>query len=166
MSEKKEQEEIKKNRKRVLEKEKARWKTWSKATKVYFFSAIVVSIVSFLASILSLSLPMVPLDVSPKILESVIRLDGVLFGFTAVMLSLVYREIRFRNKKFSNITTKLEVFSVTSFLCYLLSIFMSFSFLMNQTRGNEIFVPVILTCFGGLCSSIYVVFSIIEIEEE
>ena len=135
---------------------------WRRIATVYFFSAIIVIIASFFALILSLPLPEVPVDVSSKVLENVIRLNGVLFGFTAAMLSIVYYKEKSYDEKFYATT----VFSVTSFLSFLLSIFIAFCFLINQTQSSQIFVPVILTCFGGLCSSVYIVLTVIGIEKE
>jgi hypothetical protein len=90
----------------------------------------------------------------------VIRLNGVLFGFTAAMISIFYFRAEIQHKKFLAIT----VFSVTAFISYLLSIYMSFSFLMTGEHSGGIFLPVIITCFGGLCSSVYTV--LITVEKE
>ena len=129
----------------------------------YFFCAIIVLIVTILSFIFSsYAFSPVSLEVSERVLENIIRLDGVLFGFTAIMTSLIYREEKFRGKKFLT----LMGWSSISFFCYLLAIFMSFSFLMSQTQDYQIFVPVILTCFGGLCSSIYMILTIIEQEKK
>jgi len=149
-------------RKRASEEFKSIWKKYEKAIRIYLASALCVIVVFLFASLISLTLPVVPLDVSTKVLENVIRLDGVLFGFTAVMLSLVYREMKSYSKEFLYVTS----FSITSFLCYLLSIFTAFVSLMFQHRSSLIFVPVILACFGGVCSSIYITMIIIGIEKK
>lgn len=145
---------------------KKKWRDLNKdpkfrATWNYFGSALIVILATFFASTLSLALPSVSLETSARILENVIRLDGVLFGFTGVMLALIYREAKSPKTKAG--TTFL---TTISFFCYLLSIFMSFSFLMQQMQSNGIFVPVLLTCFGGLCSSIYIIMVFIEMEKE
>ncbi len=103
---------------------------------------------------------MVSVELSARIMENVIRLDGVLFGFSAVMLTLIYRAVATEKSKLS-----VTFLSAISFWSYLLSIFMSFSNLMWQNSSNQIFVPVLLTCFGGLCSSIYVIMIMLQTEE-
>jgi len=123
------------------------------AIKVYVFSVAIVIVVSILGSILSNSFSAVSVEVSARVLENVIRLDGVLFGFTAAMLSIFYLKGQTHQRKFLSVI----VFTVTAFLSFLLSMFMSFSFLMIEEHSGGIFLPVILTCFGGLSSSVYVV---------
>lgn len=126
----------------------------------YFFCFIIVFIVTLLSFVLSRAAFInVSVELYERILENIIRLDGVLFGFTAVMTSLIYRRKEFRTKRFPTLLG----WSTISFFCYLLSIFMSLSFLMTHTQDYQIFVPVILTCFGGLCSSIYIILTIIDL---
>jgi hypothetical protein len=72
-----------------IEKETNKSKVGIQSAKVYFFSALVVTVVSFLGSILAGSFPSVTVEVSRIVLENVIRLDGVLFGFTAAMISIL-----------------------------------------------------------------------------
>ena len=135
-------------------------KTGIQSARVYFASALIVVAVSFFGSLLTGSFSTVTIETSGIVLENVIRLDGVLFGFTAAMISIFYFKAETRHRKFLTIT----IFSVTAFLSYLLSIYMSFSFLMAGERSGGIFLPVILACFGGLCSSVYIVLVIIEKE--
>jgi hypothetical protein len=132
----------------------------SLALKVYLFSAGIVMVVSFLGSLMSSSLPSVTLETSTVVLENVIRLDGILFGFTAAMLSIFYLKGQPLQRSFLSVI----VFIVTAFLSFLLSIFMSFSYLMQGLHTNAIFLPVILTCFGGLASSVYVILVILSRE--
>jgi hypothetical protein len=135
-------------------------KTGVQSAKVYFVSALIVVAVSFFGSLLTGSFSTVTIETSGIVLENVIRLDGVLFGFTATMISIFYFKAETRHRKFLKIT----IFSVTAFLSYLLSIYMSFSFLMAGERSGGIFLPVILACFGGLCSSVYIVLVMIDKE--
>lgn len=130
------------------------------SARVYFTSALIVIVVSFLSSLLTGSFSSVTDETSKTVLENVIRLDGVLFGFTAAMISIFYFKAETHHRKFFTIT----VFSVTAFLSYLLSIYMSFSFLMAGEHSGGIFLPVIITCFGGLCSSVYIVLVTVEKE--
>lgn len=131
-----------------------------RSSRVYFGSAFIVVSATFFASVFSASLPNVSIELSAKIMENVIRLDGVLFGFTAVMLTLIHVGKGSVKTKFS-----VTFLSAVSFFCYLLSIFMGFSNLMWQNQSNQIFVPVMLTCFGGFCSSIYVIMMMLQMEK-
>lgn len=128
------------------------------ATRVYFFSVAIVFVVFLVSIFLSSSFPIISSDTVIRVLENVITLNGVLFGFTAVMLSVVYHA----TKSYNEFYLSIMVFSVTSFLSYLLSLFMSFCFLMSQITSGVIFTPVFLTCFGGLCSSVYIVLTMIR----
>lgn len=131
-----------------------------RSTRLYFGSAFIVFVIYLLATVFSASLPNVSIELSAKIMENVIRLDGVLFGFTAVMLALIHKGRESEETKLS-----VTYLSAISFFCYLLSIFMSFSHLMWQNQSNQVFVPVMLTCFGGLCSSIYVIMMMLQMEK-
>jgi len=135
-------------------------KLGAQSAKVYFISVVIVIAVSFFGSLVASSLSPVAADTSKTVLENVIRLDGVLFGFTAAMLSIFYFKGEPHHRKFLTIT----VLSVTAFVSFLLSIYMSFSFLMAGEHSGGIFLPVILTCFGGLCSSVYIVLVMIKRE--
>jgi ABC-type multidrug transport system fused ATPase/permease subunit len=128
------------------------------ATKLYFLAAGIVAIITFLSLFLSSVFQTVSLETSQKILENIIQLDGVLFGFTATMLALFY----YKEKEHRIKVLTILAFIVTAFLSYLFSIFMSFSLLMQGTTSFQIFVPAILTCFGGLCSSVYIVMAIVR----
>lgn len=88
-----------------------------RAVKTYFFSALFVLLVTVIASLFSSSLPDVTDELSRLILENVIGLNGVLFGFTGVMLTLTYRELKTEKVKFS-----VTFLSAMSFWSYLLSI--------------------------------------------
>jgi len=143
-----------------VEKETKKSKVGVQSAKVYFTSALIVIVVSFFGSLLASSFSSVTIETSQTVLENVIRLDGVLFGFTAAMISIFYFKAETQHKKF----LATVVFSVTAFLSYLLSIYMSFSFLMAGEHSGGIFLPVIITCFGGLCSSVYIVLVTVEKE--
>lgn len=150
----------KKEKKPKVEKETKKIKVGVQSFKVYFLSAFIVTVVSFLGSIVAGSFSTVTVEISKLVLENVIRLDGVLFGFTAAMISIFYFKAETQHRKF----LALAVCAVTAFLSYLLSIYMSFCFLMAGERSGGIFLPVIITCFGGFCSSVYIV--LLTIEEE
>jgi hypothetical protein len=132
------------------------------AAKLYFIASGTVALVTSLALLLASPLGSVSIVTSQAILTNVVELDGVLFGFTATMLALFYYKEREHRHKLLT----LLFFIVTAFLSYLASIFLSFSYLMQEARDFRIFVPVILACFGGLCSSMYLIVAIIESEEK
>ena len=127
----------------------------------YFWSAMIVFAVSIGAIFLASFFPYVEITVAQRILEALIRLDGVLFGFTAVMVGLFLRDFR----KLSEATLKrCLLLTMSSFWSYILSIFFAFTIL---TLGQEsvtipLFTPIYLTLFGSLCSSIYLVMIFIE----
>lgn len=127
----------------------------------YFWSVMIVFTVSIGAIFLASFFPYVEITVAQRILEALIRLDGVLFGFTAVMAGLFLRDFR----KLSEATLKrCLLLTMSSFWSYTLSIFFAFTIL---TLGQEnvtipLFTPIYLTLFGNLCSSIYLVMIFIE----
>lgn len=134
----------------------------SRSARVYFISVAIVIAASFFGSLVANSYSSVTVDVSKTVLENVIRLDGVLFGFTAAMLSIFY----FKGEPHRRTLLIITVLSVTAFLSYLLSILISFVFLMTGEHSGGIFLPVTLACFGGLCSSVYIVLTTIEKDVE
>jgi len=132
------------------------------AAKLYFLACGIVALVIFLTLLLTSHLESVSIGTSQAILATVVELDGALFGFTATMLALFY--YKERKHRYKHLT--ILFFIVTAFVSYLASIFLSFSYMMQEATDFRIFVPVILACFGGLCSSVYLVMAIIESEEE
>lgn len=113
--------------------------------------------VMFLASFF----PHVETALAQKILETLIGLDGVLFGFSAVMVGLFLRN----SHKLSEITLKrCLLFALLSFWSFILSIMFAFIIFTLSQQGTTItlFTPIFLTLFGSLCSSIYLVMIFIE----
>lgn len=132
-------------------------------TKLYFLAAFVVLVVFLAATVLSASFPPVSQNTATTLLENVIRLNGMLFGFSAVMVGLVFGTLQEKNKK---LRSKYLLFALCAFLSFLLSIFVSFSYLMQSQSDGLIFAPVVLTCFGGICSSVYIVVTYLWEEEK
>jgi len=117
--------------------------------------------VSIGAILLASFFPDVETTLAQRILEALIRLDGVLFGFTAVMVGLFLRDFR----KLSEPTLKFcLLFVMLSFWSYIVSILFAFTILTLGQEGATIplFTPIYLTLFGSICSSIYLVMIFIE----
>jgi hypothetical protein len=102
-------------------------------------------------------LPRLEKTLAQLMYEDLIRLDGVLFGFSAVMLGLFLRDFpKMSEKSFDHCL----VFVTTSFLCYILSILLSF---MGMAFGQQwVFGLVVLTVAGAISSSIYIIMTLVE----
>jgi len=134
---------------------------FKKPDDFFFWSAMIEFGVTIGAMFLASFFPYVETTLAQKILETVISLDGVLFGFSAVMVGLFLRN----SHKLSDITLKrCLMFALLSFWSFILSIFFAFIVLALGQQGTNIplFTPIFLTLFGSLCSSIYLVMIFIE----
>jgi uncharacterized protein YacL len=119
-----------------------------------YLRAIIFAIVTFVVSGFFASLlPQINEVTAQKILESLISLDGVLFGFTAVMIGLFLRQ----SIKLSDKTLKRAIgLSLVAFLCFIISIFLSF---LTIGFGQEymempVLTPVFATIVGAICASV------------
>jgi uncharacterized membrane protein len=130
-------------------------------TRLYFLSAVIVAVVGAFATAFSYALPSVSSEVATSISENVIRLDGVLFGFSATMFSIVY--LKQDSKKPKKLMTVVSTFILVAFWSFLISIMMAFSNLWFN-NSSQSFAPVILTFWGGLFCSIYIVLSVFRYE--
>ena len=93
---------------------------------------------------------------SQKILTSLISLNGVLFGFTGVMVGLFLRNIiRLSEKTLKRCMGLVMV----AFWCFIFSILFSFLIigLGQEVINMPTFTPVFATAAGAFCSSIYLV---------
>jgi hypothetical protein len=128
----------------------------------YFASLVGTSLGVIIGLLLTLSFANTVTDIAyaEKILENVIQLDGVLFGFTGVMFGLLHGKPLFRLKKM-----QVNMFLMTSFWSYLVSILSAFSFLFVEKTNSWIMFPVGVTAFGAVCSSVYVMRILAENEE-
>jgi len=127
----------------------------------YFWSVMIVFAVSIGAIFLASFFPYVEITVAQRVLEALIRLDGVLFGFTAVMVGLFLRDLRM----LSEVTLKRCLLLVmSSFWSYIVSILFAFTILAlgQENVTIPLFTPIYLTLFGSICSSIYLVMIFIE----
>ena len=119
-----------------------------------YVRAIIIALASFgVAGGFALALPQIDEVTSQKILESLISLNGVLFGFTAVMIGLFLREsIKLTDKTLKRCLT----LSLVAFLCFIFSILLSF---LTIGLGQEFMempalTPVFATVFGAICASV------------
>ena len=136
-------------------------KMFKKSEDFYFWSAMIALVITIGAMFLASFFPYVETTLARKILETVIGLDGVLFGFSAVMIGLFLRN----SHKLSEITLKrCLMLALSSFWSFILSILFAFIVLALGQQGTNIplFTPIFLTLFGSLCSSIYLVMIFIE----
>jgi len=127
----------------------------------FFWSAMIELSVCIGAFFLASFFPRVETTLGQKLLETVISLDGVLFGFSAVMIGLFLRNFY----KLSEITMKrCLLFALDSFWSFIVSILFAFTIMgLGQENANiPLFTPILLTLFGGLCSSIYLILIFIE----
>jgi len=122
--------------------------------RLYVLSTLIVIAIAVFASAVSAALPSVSSEVATSISENVIRLDGVLFGFSATMFSIVY--LKQNSKK---LMETVSIFILVAFWSFLFSILMAFSNLWFNNRSQS-FTPVILTFCGGISCSIYIVLTV------
>jgi len=124
-----------------------------KAEDIFFWSSMIELLAFVVVSLLDSSFPNVEATTAQKILEALIPLDGVVFGFSGVMVGLFLRNFH----KLSEKTLKgCFMFTALSFWSYIFSILFSFLYIaLGQERVTySVFTPVLLTIFGLLCSSI------------
>jgi hypothetical protein len=127
---------------------------WRDITKYLIVSvvAIVLTTVAFYYFSLWRFPSKLPIDTVISILENTVQVDGVLFGFSAVMFGLFHGKCATKFKE-----PYIFVMMTTSFLSYFVSMGLSFDFLVSQSTIGSIVVPTILTVIGGLLSSVYIV---------
>lgn len=107
----------------------------------------------FILGFLSYLFPKIDEVAAQKILESLLSLNGVLFGFTAVMVSLFLRQ----SIKLTDKTLKRAIgLSLVAFFCFIFSISLSF---LTMGLGQEymemhVFTPVFATIAGAVCASV------------
>lgn len=91
-----------------------------------------------------------------KISELLIALDGTLFGFTAVMTGLFLRE---RKMLASKTMSGFLTWALLAFWSFIFSILFCFILIGLGQESTTIpaMAPVLLTVFGGICASVYMV---------
>jgi hypothetical protein len=117
---------------------------------------------ALLAMLIGLVLPVSDPALAQKMLELTISLDGVLFGFSAVMIGFFFRN----SNKISDPKLKTSLWwALVAFWSYIFSILLAFiamSELNQQTTYIPVFMPILLTIFGSIFTSIYMVLIFIE----
>lgn len=115
-----------------------------------------------LAMLIGLGLPVSDPVLAQKMLELTVSLDGVLFGFSAVMIGFFLRN----SNKISEPKLKISLWwALVAFWSYISSILIAFiamSELNQQIITIPIFTPIWLTIFGSIFTSIYMVLIFIE----
>jgi hypothetical protein len=119
---------------------------------------LLVLLASFIAGVLPVGDPVL----GQKMLELTVTLDGVLFGFSGVMIGFFLRG----SDKISEPQLKLALWwALMAFWSYIMSIFIAFSvmtLLDQQTFVFSVCTPIALTLFGSIFTSIYMVCIFIE----
>lgn len=123
-----------------------------KADDVYVWSAIIAIAIVGVASLVAYLLSPTTLTVPQSMPENIIRLDGVLFGFSGAMLGLFIGKLEKVSKKF---LFRCLTLALASFWCYIFSIAFTFFLYMNLGEIEWVFVSIILTLAGTICSSVY-----------
>lgn len=100
--------------------------------------------------------------VAQKMLELTINLDGVLFGFSAVMVGFFFHSY----DKISKPNVKRGLWwGLAAFWMYIMSILFAFMAMSNsnpQATGIPIFTPTCLTIFGSIFTSICIMLIFLE----
>jgi hypothetical protein len=129
--------------------------------KIYWASALVLTIISILAALGAGAFPNVSDNLRASMFQNLITLDGILFGFSAVMLGLFFPNLA----KISNKTAiRCLVFITVSFFGYIESIALSFIGMSNISSDSSLnpYQCVILTIFSLLFSSIYLLMILVD----
>ena len=132
-----------------------------KADDMFFWSMMIELAVGIGAFFIASLMPPKDIIQTENMLDALIRLDGVLFGFSGVMVGLFIGKLKSMSKRS---LYDCLMFALLAFWSYFLSI--TFSFLNIYIGIQEwVFTPVLLTLFGILCSSIYTLMVFIEEQE-
>jgi len=128
---------------------------------VYAWSFFGVVIALLAAFFVAKNLPQIDDATAQKILVPLVSLDGVLFGFTAVMVSLFLHDVT----KLSERTFKRSLqFAMMAFWIYIFSILSSFLVMgLGQEYMNmPALAPVFMTFVGTVCSSVFMILIFID----
>jgi hypothetical protein len=121
---------------------------------IYAFSTIILIIAFLVAHIIASLVPSISESLSLEIQKMIITTNGVLFGFTGVMIGLFTRNTNKISKK--NLK-RVFILSSIAFFSFIFS--MLFSFLIvafgQETLQMAPLTPLIVMIFGAVCSAIY-----------
>jgi hypothetical protein len=126
-----------------------------KKSEEFFPYTVIVLIFSLLIlGFLSSLIPTINVSEAQDIQKSVITLDGVLFGFTGVMVGLFTRNIKTLSEK---TLKRIFFFALLAFFSFIFSMIFSFIQLGLGTGawGLTPFAPMFMMIYGAFCSSVY-----------
>lgn len=128
----------------------------------FFWSIVLEFVLILIAGVIGSTLMVTDQAIAQKMLELTITLDGVLFGFSAVMIGFYFRG----SSTISESRLKLSLWwALMAFWSYIMSIlisFMTMAWLNRQTFVFSVFTPIWLTILGSIFTSIYLILLFIE----
>jgi hypothetical protein len=132
-----------------------------KSDKLYGASSLILLGIIVLASLVTLGFPRVSSDLRASMFDNLIRLDGILFGFSAVMLGLFFRDLA---KMSERTAFSCLVFIMVSFFGYIISIGASFIGMANSSPDSfpSPYFCLALTISSLACSSIYILMILVD----
>lgn len=132
-----------------------------KSTRLYLASSLILLAILGLVSLLAMAFPNVSSVLRINMFNSLITLDGVLFGFSAVMLGLFFRDLTRMSER--TVFTCL-VFIMVSFAGYIISIGVSFIGIAKSLLGSSPnpYFCVFLTISSLVCSSVYILMILVD----
>jgi hypothetical protein len=129
----------------------------TKLLKAYLFGiAIAVCTVVFSYPI-SLASKITSDELAVPILLNTLQLDGLLFGFSAVMFGLVFTKEGTRVLKEKENVFRIAVMEFSSFSCYIFSLVIDISLLSKPEERYLALFPLGVALWGVMISSLYMV---------
>jgi len=128
--------------------------------KAYAYGALIMLGVLGLAAFFSFISKTTTDDLAIPILQNTIQLDGLLFGFSAVMFGLIFTREKTTLPKKNEFKIAVVVFA--SFLCYIISLGAAFMTLTNKNIGYWVLFPAWIAVFGVMISALYMVVFLLE----
>jgi hypothetical protein len=123
--------------------------------KAYTYGALILFGVLGLAALLSMMSFTTTDELAISILQDTIQLDGLLFGFSAVMFGLIFtreKAILPKENEFN-----IAVVTFASFFCYSLSLGIAFITLTKKDIGHWVLFPAWIAILGVMIASLYIV---------
>jgi hypothetical protein len=123
--------------------------------KAYAYGILILFGALGLAALLSLMSYTITDELAISILQNTIQLDGLLFGFSAVMFGLIFTRERTKIPKENEFY--IAVVSFASFFCYSVSLGVAFTTLTKKNVGHWVLYPAYIAILGVMISAIYMV---------
>ena len=103
-------------------------------------------------------------NLSSKVLTSLVEVVGVLFGLSAIMMALFFNALKEPGTKLRKMCLLL---SATSFMSFILSLFMSFIYMLSLSNQLvRISAPIGFAINGSLCATLYMILVFVTRERE